>query len=361
MALDYTTAAEAISETGTLHSSLIVGLPALPVMPIPATITIPSVGSVPIDMAGDVVQPNVATLTDGAVAGNGVFDKIMSSVASHIEGQYHKGVLGQSDVTAVYIAAMQAALPQAMQFTLSSEEAYWKARLIQIQTQNAYLDRARLVAEVETAKLTAYKTQAEAYRAQVEAITAQVVFANTKLQLTKTLQDINLSEAQQAVVEENFKTAFTQSHDLLPDGSVPGGHTGRDFNLKEQQLIVSQRQADLLAAQTNVQRAQTYDTNTDTTPVTGIMGVQKLLYSEQVTSYKRDAENKGVKMMADLWTSAKALDDATPSPGPLAGNLLMAMNEYINNLGLPNAMVNPDTPATGAPSTDTDWTTPGDQ
>lgn len=361
MALDYTTVAEAIAEAETMHDAFVTGLPALPSMPIPNTITIPGVGSVPLDMQGEVTQPNVATLTEGAVAGSGIFDKIMSSVYSHIEGQYFKGLIGQSDVTAVYIAAMQSALPQAMQFTLSNEKAYWEARLMQIQAQNAYLERARLVADVETAKLTAYRAQAEAYAAQVNAITAQVVYANQKMQLNKTLQDINLSEAQQAVTEANYDAAYVQSHETLPSGAVVGGLMAREFNIKEEAVITAQKQQALLTAQTNVQRAQTYDTNTDTTPVTGIMGVQKNLYTQQIQSYKDDGQNKAVKMVADLWTSAKALDDATQSPGPLAGNLILSMNKYLNNLGLPHAYNNPDTPATGAPSLDADPYVPGDQ
>jgi hypothetical protein len=37
------------------------------------------------------------------------------------------------------------------------------------------------------------------------------------------------------------------------------------------------------------------------------------------------------------------------------------MNKYLNNLGLPHAYNNPDTPATGSPSADADPYTPGDQ
>lgn len=361
MALDYTTAAEALAEVDTLNTGLIAGLPTLPTMPIPNTITIPSVGAVPLDLSGEIEQPTVDALTSGAVAGSGVFDKIMSSVHSHVEGQYHKGIIGQSEIAQVYIAAIQAALPASMNFLLATEKAYWDAKFVQIQTQNTYLERARLVAEVETAKLTAYRAQAEAYTAQVNAFTARVLYANSKLQLTKTLQEINLSEAQQAVTEANFDAAFVQTHNLLPDGSTPTGHTSREFLLKDSALVTATKQQDLLTAQTNVQRAQTYDTNTDLTTVGGVIGIQKSLYTQQIQSYKDDGQNKGVKCLADLWTSAKALDDATPSPGPLAGNLIMAMNKYLNNLGLPNAFLNPDTPATGVPSSDADWNAPGDQ
>lgn len=361
MALDYTTPAEAISEVGTLYTGLISGLPAVPTLPTPGVVTIPPVGDVPPDLATEVAQASVDELTSGAVAGTGVFDKIMSSLNAHIESQYQKGIIGKSEVASVYIAAIQAVLPQAVQFVLSNEQSYWQSKLLQIQAQNAYLERARLVAEVETAKLVAYRAQAEAYTAQVAALTAPTTYANGKMQLAKTLQEINSLEAQQAVSEATYDDAYVKTHNTLPSGAAPTGHASRDFALKDAALVTSTKQQNLLDAQVNVQRAQTYDTNTDTTPVAGVIGVQKQLYSQQIQSYQLDGKNKGVKVLADLWTSAKALDDSVQSPGPLAGNLMMAYNRYLNDLGLPSAMVSADSPATGAPSQDTDWNTAGDQ
>jgi hypothetical protein len=361
MALDYTTPAEALSESATLFSGLIAGLPAIPAFPSPATITIPPVEAVPVDLTGEVNKADVDELTSGAVAGTGVFDKIMLSLSTHIESQYQKELIGKSDVAQVYIAAIQAVLPQAVQFVLSAEQSYWQAKLIQIQAQNAFLERARLNAEIETAKLVAYRAQADAYAAQVNAITAQGTYANNKLQLAATLQQINTLEAQQAINEANYDEAYTKTRDVLPGGGAPAGHVGRDFDLKEAALTTAQKQQVLLDAQANVQRAQTYDTNTDLTTVAGVIGVQKSLYEQQIASYVLDGKNKGVKVVADLWTSAKALDDAVTSPGPLSGNLMLAMNKYLNDLGLPNAAVSADSPATGAPSQDTDWMTPGDQ
>ena len=361
MALDYTTPAEALAEATTLHTGLNGDLPALPDLPVPDIINIPGVGELPLDMQDEVNKPTVDQLTQGAVGGSGIFDQIMATVSAHIEGQYNKGIIGQSEVANVYVAAIQTVLPQALQFLLNQDQSYWATRLVQIQAQNAYLERAKLVAEVETAKLLAFRTQAEAYAAQVAAMTAQMTYANSKMLLVKTLQEINLSEAQQAVVEESFNDAWLKTHSTMPNGSAAGGHAQKDFLLKDAALVTAEKQQLLLTGQANVQRAQTYDTNTDTTPVAGIMGVQKQLYTQQIQSYKDDAQNKGVKVVADLWTSAKALDDATQSPGPLAGNLIIAMNKYLNNLGLPHAYNNPDTPATGAPSADADWNTPGDQ
>ena len=361
MSLDYTTPAEALAEATTLHTGLNADLPVLPELPVPDIITIPGVGEVPLDMQDEINRPTVDQLTQGAVGGAGIFDQIMATVSAHIEGQYNKGIIGQSEVAQVYIAAIQTVLPQSLQFLLNQDQTYWATRLVQLQAQNTYLERAKLVAEVETAKLLAFRTQAEAYAAQVAALTAQMTYANSKMQLVKTLQDINLSEANQAVVEESFNDAWLKTHETLPGGAAAAGHAGRDFDIKEAALITATRQQALLQAQTNVQRAQTYDTNTDTTPVAGIMGTQKQLYAQQIQSYQDDGQNKAVKMVADLWTSAKALDDATQSPGPLAGNLIMSMNKYLNNLGFPHAYNNPDTPATGAPSDDADPYTAGDQ
>jgi hypothetical protein len=361
MALDYTTAAEALAEASTLHVGLNADLPALPDLPVPDIITIPGVPEIPLDMQEEINRPTVDQLTQGAVGGSGVFDQIMATVSAHITGQYHAGIIGQSEVAQVYIAAIQTVLPQSLQFLLNQDQTYWATRLVQLQAQNTYLERAKLVAEVETAKLIAFRTQAEAYSAQVAALTAQMNFANTKLMLVKILQDINLSEAQQAVTEESFNDAWLKTHTTLPGGAAAGGHAQKDFALKDAALVTAEKQQLVLTGQANVQRAQTYDTNTDTTPVAGIMGTQKLLYSQQIQSYKDDGQNKAVKMVADLWTSAKALDDATQSPGPLAGNLILSMNKYLNNLGLPHAYNNPDTPATGAPSADADPYVPGDQ
>jgi hypothetical protein len=362
MALDMTSPAEAISEAATLFSGLITGLPSIPTFPEPPEVDIPDMPEMTaVDLSDEVTMPGVASLTDGAVAGDGVFDKLMSAVNAHIENQYSKGIIGKSEVANVYIAAIQAVLPQSIQFLVTGQEAYWRAKLLQLQAQNTLLERTRLEAELQTLRLNAFTAQAQAYAAQVGALTAQTQYANGKLSLVATLQAVNNGEMQEALTEQNYLAATLQTSNTLPGGGTPGGHASRDLEIKDEQLVTIGKQQALLDAQTNVQRAQTYDTNTDTTPVAGVIGTQKSLYEQQIESYQQDAKSKGVKMVADLWTSAKALDDSVASPGPLAGNLMMAINSYMNGLGLPNAMVSPDTPASGAPSDDSDWNTPGQQ
>lgn len=361
MAIDLTNPAEAISEANTLYSGLIVGAPDLPNFPEPPQIDIEDPGDLPTDLSATIPLLDVDELTEGAVSANGVFDKLMASVNAHIESQYHKQIIGQADVAAVYVAAIQTVLPQAIQFLVSGQQAYWASKLVQMQAQNAYLEQFKIKAELQTLKLMAFKAQAEAATAQIQAVTALSTYANQKLQLSATLQSINSAETTEAISQAQYDAAYLQAHSTLPGGGSPGGLIAKQLELQDKQIDVASAQIELVTAQVDVQRAQTRNTNADATTVAGIIGTQKDLYEQQIDSYVQDGKNKGVKVIADLWGTAKALDDGVQMPGPLPGNLMMAMNTYLNGLGLPNAMVGADTPGTGAPSTDTNWNIPGKQ
>lgn len=361
MAIDLTNPAEAISESNTLYTGLIVGAPDLPNFPEPPQIDIDDPGPIPDDLSETIPLLTVDQLTEGAVSANGVFDKLMASVSTHIESQYRKDILSKSDVAQVYTAAVETVLPQAIAFLVNGQQSFWASKLVQIQAQNAWLEQFKIKAELQTLELMAFKAQAEAATAQIQAVTALTTYANQKLQLTATLQSINSAETQEAILQANYDAAYLQAHSTLPGGGSVGGLIAKQLELQDKQIDVASAQIDLVTAQVDVQRAQTRDTNADASPVAGIIATQKDLYEQQIQSYKDDGKNKAVKMVADLWGTAKALDDGVQMPGPLPGNLMMAMNKYLNDLGLPNAMVGADTPGTGAPSTDTNWNIPGKQ
>ena len=82
----------------------------------------------------------------------------------------------------------------------------------------------------------------------------------------------------------------------------------------------------LLQEQTETQRAQTLDTRTDgSTTIVGYVGKQKALYSQQIDSYKRDAEIKAAKMMADGWMTQKTIDEAALTPDAFTQNAVNAV------------------------------------
>jgi hypothetical protein len=89
------------------------------------------------------------------------------------------------------------------------------------------------------------------------------------------------------------------------------------------------KQANLLQEQIEVQRAQTLDTRTDAQGVVGLIGKQKDLYSQQITSYKRDAETKAVKIFADAWITQKTVDEGLLAPMQFTNN---EINNVISSL-----------------------------
>lgn len=69
-----------------------------------------------------------------------------------------------------------------------------------------------------------------------------------------------------------------------------------------------------VSEQGEAQRAQTLDTRSDGSTVTGLLGKQKALYSQQIESYKRDAEVKAGKMWVDAWITMKTIDEGLMPP-----------------------------------------------
>lgn len=81
------------------------------------------------------------------------------------------------------------------------------------------------------------------------------------------------------------------------------------------QILPAQRTFTL--EQMEAKRAETMNTRTDGAAVVGVMGKQKDLYTQQIESYKRDAEYKIGKMMVDTWITQRGTDDEFPVPGSL--------------------------------------------
>ena len=219
----------------------------------------------------DSVEPqDLDALTTGVVGGTGAFDRIMASTKAHLKGEYDRGAITGDQYTKAYIELTTAALGTALQFVLQGQQSYWQAIVAQNQARRTEIDAVKAGVELQIAKhqLAAASYQAEMLRAQH--VLVQMQIANE-------------------------------------DGK---------YGLVQQQIL-------LVTEQTEAQRAQTLDTRSDdTTPVTGLMGKQKDLYTQQVTSYKRDAEHKFFKGALDTWIAQKAIDEGLVVPDELVNDKL---------------------------------------
>lgn len=219
-------------------------------------------------------------LTTKEVDGSGTFDFLMKSVSVHLDAEFKKGRITGAEYVKAYIALTEAAMSNATQFLLNRDQAYWQA----IQAQmNAITSRTQLA----IAK-TQYVT------AKVDALATEANYALTKLKLS--------TESSNYCISQYNLTS------MLPTQKAQ----------VEEQTKVATQQITLIKEQTEAQRAQTSDTRTDGATVMGLSGKQKELYSQQITSYQRDAEVKAARMFSDAWITQKTIDEGLVPPPSFA-------------------------------------------
>lgn len=207
------------------------------------------------------------------------------------------------------------------------------------------------------------KEQVEAAHAQVaDTLTDGVTPIAGLLALEKALK-----EAQAKLIDEQYETARANTKDTLSNGSAITGLVGVDKMIKLAQKLLTEEQVDTARAQTKdtlvsggpvtglaevektlkaaqtqyvleqyeSQRGQTRGTLSTGEQVIGLIGVQTRLYEQQITSYKRDAESKGVKMLLDTWTARKTIDEGVAVPSAIDGaSLNTAITTYRTNLDI---------------------------
>ncbi len=255
---------------------------------------------IPVVDLGDIKLPNtnqigaeikkvtVADLTTKMVGGTGVFDQLLATMRAHLKEEFEKNRITGPEYTKAYVQMFAACLQSANQFLLGKDQAFWAAQTAQIQAITATVG-------IETAKVQYAQTQLEAQGAAAN-------FGLTKIKLA------------------NESATYCLQQDELN-------------NLRPQQLLNLQEQQRLIKEQMESARAQTLSTRTDGSVVAGSMGKQQDLYTQQITSYKRDSELKTVKVFTDAWVAQKTVDEGLAPPTKFANaNLDIMLNRLqINN------------------------------
>lgn len=211
--------------------------------------------SIPWDANSDIFKP-VEKLEIAELVSH--FNALMVGFKDHLEGEYDRGRITGAEYSKTYIALTQMAMQSAVQFSLGKDQAFWMAA----------------------------KTQADAITAQnqnelmrLQAMLSRAQYAATKLGLSAADSQFGVSELQRT--------------EVLP-----------------KQVLLTEQQTKMVTEQMEAQRAQTSDVRSDNvTPVTGLSGMQKRLYSQQIDSYKKDVELKASKVFVDLWMTAKTIDE----------------------------------------------------
>ena len=249
-----------------------------------------------------------------SVSGSGTMDVLMNTFMLHLDREFSTGHITGSEYTKAYIAAMQIAAGNGVQYLVQRDQAYWAAVTAQMGIINSRI------------ALAIAKTQLAA--TEIDANTSKVNYALTKAKLGS-------ENASYISVSEQGETARAQTKDTLSDGSAVMGVTKLQKDLLVTQNRVTEKQVILVSEQGEAQRAQTQDTRLDGTTVTGLLGKQKELYSQQITSYKRDAEVKAGKLWIDAWITMKTIDEGLLPPDQFTNT---EINEVLATLKTNNVL-----------------------
>lgn len=276
----------------------------------------------------EVVPLTNEKLTERVVDGQGTFDAIMSGVNAHLAGQWDKGRITGDEYSRAYIALSEAAMSNAVEFLVQRDAAFWTAQTAQLQAITA-----RIQLEIEKAKLVAL---------QAEALNAKANYALTKTSLAKASTEHCILEFQltsilpkeASILEKqidglnldnqtktyNLSSILPAQHaGLLEDNSIKSYNLTNllpiDWDTKSYTLSTLMPSQNLLIKeQYEVQRAQTLDTRSEGEAITGTLGKQKDLYTQQIESYKRNSEYQAAKVFSDAWTVMKTIDEGITPP-----------------------------------------------
>lgn len=247
-------------------------------------------------------------LTEGTIEGSGVFDGLMRAVSTHLEKEYNSGRITGREYSDVYTGSIQSALGTAVQFLLGKEQAYWSALLVQGQAKAAEAQAVIARLGTQTAKLEAFRTMVEAKSSILDQL---------QKKLSLSLLDIEycLKIRQKESLDMDIASKVYSNTNFLPI-----------------QKLTLEAQKSLVDEQIEVQRAQTLNNRTDGSPVAGVLGKQKDLYTQQIDSYKRDAETKAAKMFLDSWVTQKTMDEGLIAPNALQNASIDTVMNRIKSL-----------------------------
>ena len=297
---------------------------------------------------GPITRLTNADLTTKKIGGSGSFDVLMDGFKIHLKQEYDAGRITGDQYSKAYIELTAAAMGNAVQYLLARDQSYWAA--IQAQQQ------ARLVElQVVTGRVALETSKVQLSLAQYQALTAQSDYALTTLKLATEavnygIQEYQLSDilpAQKAQLTAQTELVSTQVDNAVLEGEKTSEEiaslaaqrttllpkqvlqveaqtaqveaqtanvTSQTEDLIPSQIAQSTAQINLLTEQRDAARAQTSDNTVGGIPVAGMLGMQKSLYSQQITSYQRDAEVKAAKMFVDAWITQKTLDEGLLPP-----------------------------------------------
>lgn len=247
--------------------------------------------------------------------GSGAFDTFMTAISKHLEKEFSQGRIVGADYSNAYIAAMQMALQQAVDFVLKKDQVYISTTTAQL----AAIDAAIGIIKSKIALITA----------QIQAYIAQTQYAGEKLKLSNLHETYITLIAQYNKLCEEVNVQKAQTSGTRTDNATVTGSIGAQIQMINEQIK-------LVREQVESARAQTLDTRTDGAIVKGQIGKQKDVASQQIIAFKQKAGIDAANIASNAWITSKGMNDAVEAPTAMQNAALNnVVDQVYANAGLP--------------------------
>ena len=247
--------------------------------------------------------------------GAGAFDTFMTAISKHLEKEFSQGRIVGADYSNAYIAAMQMALQQAVDFVLKKDQVFISVTTAQL----AAIDAAIGIIKSKIALITA----------QIQAYIAQTQYAGEKLKLSNLHETYITLIAQYNKLCEEVNVQKAQTSGTRTDNATVAGSIGAQIQMINEQIK-------LVREQIESARAQTLDTRTDGAVVKGQIGKQKDVASQQIIAFKQKAGIDAANIASNAWITSKGMNDAVEAPTSMQNSALnYVVDQVYANAGLP--------------------------
>jgi len=225
----------------------------------------------------------VEDITEACIGGDGAFDQFMQAAGVHLEQEFKKQRIKGPEYSQVYLGGMQAAMAQAVAFTLGRDQAAIAAEMARYAGEKAFYENELIKSQI-------CKSQAE-----IELLEQQKMLTTVQLWAEIAKTDDGIQE---------------QMHNILDDDNLYGPR-----NTTTKSIIGSQVNTTIAEESLVKQKTDTELGNVDSSIFDdqSILGRKSSLHRAQANGFNRNAEVAIAKVYADYQSVATtALDDNDP-------------------------------------------------
>lgn len=296
-------------------------------------------------------------LTTVSLDGSGVFDLLMQTSVLHLKREMQEGRITGASYTQAYMAAMQYAMQNAVQFVTSSKQINGQLRLLEQQTLTEVETTTHVAKQalqtVAATSLINQQTLTETQQTNLVAKQILAAVASTSMVAQQTLTEAANTALTTKRVEQTESATLLQNQQTQTEL--------RNTNLVEQKVITEKAQtadeidtvpvAGTVKVQNDQIRSVTAQNNASTALIeqkritelgqtanntAGILGAQQQLYIAQKEGFEFDKVYKFASKLSDVWISRLSLDTVSDigAAGMGDASILAAINELRSAVGL---------------------------